>query len=48
LVNNIRQEYNNYYDSQQLRITFRYNFGNEKIKQQDRKPGNEEERKRNN
>jgi len=48
LVNNIRQEYNNYYDSRQLRVTFRYNFGNEKIKQQDRKPGNEEERKRSN
>ncbi|RBQ10374.1 outer membrane beta-barrel protein [Pedobacter miscanthi] len=48
LVNNIRQEYNNYYDSRQLRITFRYNFGNEKIKQQERKPGNEEERRRNN
>ncbi|MGM9474794.1 outer membrane beta-barrel protein [Pedobacter sp. GSP4] len=48
LINNIRQDYNNYYDSQQLRITFRYHFGNEKIKQQDSKPGNEEERKRNN
>ncbi|MNK59549.1 hypothetical protein D3C87_786620 [compost metagenome] len=48
LVNNISQEYNNYYDSRQLRITFRYNFGNEKIKQQDRKMGNEEERRRNN
>jgi len=48
LVNNIRQEYNNYYDSRQLRVTFRYNFGNEKIKQQDRKPGNDEERKRSN
>jgi hypothetical protein len=48
LINNIRQEYNNYYDNRQLRITFRYNFGNEKIKQQDRKLGNEEERKRNN
>ncbi|CAH0224472.1 hypothetical protein SRABI27_02312 [Pedobacter sp. Bi27] len=48
LVNNIRQEYNNYYDSRQLKIAFRYNFGNEKIKQQDRKPGNEEERKRSN
>ncbi|MGN7989161.1 TonB-dependent receptor domain-containing protein [Pedobacter sp. 22226] len=48
LVNNIRQEYNNYYDIRQLRITFRYNFGNEKIKQPDRKPGNEEERKRSN
>jgi len=48
LVNNIRQEYNNYYDSHQLKITFRYNFGNEKIKQQDRKLGNEEERRRSN
>ncbi|MCX2494079.1 outer membrane beta-barrel protein [Pedobacter sp. PF22-3] len=48
LINNIRQEYNNYYDSRQLRLTFRYNFGNEKIKQQDRKLGNEEERRRNN
>lgn len=48
MVNNIRQEYNNYYDSRQLRVTFRYNFGNEKIKQQDRKLGNEEERRRNN
>jgi len=48
LINNIRQEYNNYYDSRQLRISFRYTFGNEKIKQQDRKPGNEEERRRSN
>ncbi|WP_293312917.1 outer membrane beta-barrel protein [Pedobacter sp. UBA5917] len=48
LVNHIRQDYNNYYDSRQLRVTLRYNFGNEKIKQQDRKPGNEEERRRNN
>ncbi|MGM9474796.1 hypothetical protein ACS5PU_00140 [Pedobacter sp. GSP4] len=37
------RDYDNYYDSQQLRITFRYHFGNEKIKQQDRKAGNEEE-----
>jgi hypothetical protein len=48
LINNIRQEYNNYYDNRQLKITFRYNFGNEKIKQQDRKLGNEEERRRSN
>lgn len=48
LINNISQEYNNYYDNRQLKIAFRYNFGNEKIKQQDRKPGNEEERKRSN
>jgi len=48
LVNNIKQEYNNYYDSRQMRITFRYTFGNEKIKQQDRKQGNEEERRRSN
>ncbi|WP_343523431.1 outer membrane beta-barrel family protein [Pedobacter sp.] len=48
MINHIRQEYHNYYDSRQLRITFRYNFGNEKIKQQDRKLGNEEERRRSN
>lgn len=48
VVNHIRQEYNNYYDSQYLRFSIRYNFGNEKLKQQDRKPGNEEERRRSN
>ncbi|WP_182955636.1 outer membrane beta-barrel protein [Pedobacter gandavensis] len=48
VVNNIRQEYKNYYDSQYLRLTIRYNFGNEKMKQQVRKPGNEEERQRSN
>ncbi|MFD2583309.1 TonB-dependent receptor domain-containing protein [Pedobacter vanadiisoli] len=48
VINNIRQEYHNYYDSRQLRITFRYNFGNEKIKTRDRKSGNEEERGRSN
>jgi len=48
VINNIRQEYNNYYDSRQLRISIRYNFGNEKIKQIDRKSGNEEERRRSN
>jgi len=48
IVNNIRQDYNNYYDNRQLRISIRYNFGNEKIKQTERKAGNEEERKRSN
>lgn len=48
LVNNIMQDYNNYYDSRQLRITIRYNFGNEKMKQTERKAGNEEERRRSN
>ncbi|MBO9672733.1 MAG: TonB-dependent receptor [Sphingobacteriaceae bacterium] len=48
MINNIRQEYNNYYDSRQLRLVFRYNFGNEKIKTRDRKSGNEEERGRSN
>lgn len=48
VVNNIRQEYKNYYDSQYLRLTVRYNFGNAQLKQQDRKPGNEEERRRSN
>ncbi|WP_082489565.1 outer membrane beta-barrel family protein [Pedobacter sp. Leaf176] len=48
VINNIRQEYNNYYDNRQLRISIRFNFGNEKIKQLVRKTGNEEERRRTN
>lgn len=48
LINNIKQDYNNYYDARQLRITARFNLGNEKLKQTDRKSGNEEERRRSN
>ncbi|WP_231465782.1 outer membrane beta-barrel family protein [Pedobacter sp. Leaf132] len=48
LINNILQTYNNYYDNQQLRLSVRYNFGNQKIKQAERKAGNEEERRRSN
>jgi len=48
LINGINQVYNNYYDNRQLRFSVRYNFGNEKIKRQEIKQGNEEERKRNN
>ena len=48
LINNISQTYDNYYDNRQLRISVRYNFGNEKIKQNERKAGNEEERRRSN
>lgn len=48
LINNISQTYNNYYDNRQLRLSVRYNFGNDKIKQTERKAGNEEERRRSN
>ena len=48
LINGINQVYHNYYDNRQLRFSVRYNFGNEKIKRQEIKQGNEEERKRNN
>ena len=48
IINRISQDYNNYYDARQLRITVRFNFGNEKMKQVDRKSGNEEERRRSN
>ncbi|MDN3585473.1 TonB-dependent receptor [Pedobacter aquatilis] len=48
VINNIVQTYNNYYDNRQLRLSVRYNFGNEKIKQTERKAGNEEERSRSN
>ncbi|WP_316801022.1 outer membrane beta-barrel family protein [Pedobacter frigidisoli] len=46
-VNHIRQEYLNYYDSRSFRISVRYNFGNEKVKQSEHRTGNEEERRRN-
>lgn len=46
LINNLKQEYNNYYDSRQLRLTIRYNFGSDKLKQRTAKAGNEEERRR--
>jgi outer membrane receptor protein involved in Fe transport len=48
LVNDIRQSYVNYYDSRKLRISIRYNFGNEGIKATNRKPGNDEETRRSN
>jgi hypothetical protein len=47
LINNIKQTYANYYDSRQLRISIRYVFGNEKLKQLNRQTGNTEETKRN-
>lgn len=48
LINNIKQEYNNYYDSRQLRFTVKYAFGSDHLKQRAAKTGNDEERKRSN
>ncbi|SDZ82475.1 outer membrane beta-barrel family protein [Pedobacter hartonius] len=48
LVNQIEQSYTNYYDSRKLRISIRYNFGNDRAKATARKPGNDEEIRRNN
>lgn len=48
IINQLEQDYNNYYDNRQLRITVRYSFGNDKVKTPNRRNGNEEERKRNN
>jgi len=48
LVNNIEQRYANYYDSRKLRVSIRYNFGNDRAKATARKPGNDEEIRRNN
>jgi len=47
LVNHIKQSYENYYDSRQLRLSVRYVFGNDKARQQTRQTGNAEETKRN-
>lgn len=48
IINEILQRYYNYNDSRQIRLNLRYNFGNQKVKAQDRKGGNEEERRRSN
>jgi len=46
LVNNIKQQYNNYYDTRQFKLSVRYSFGNAKIKKEDHQLGNQEERDR--
>jgi hypothetical protein len=46
LFNNIKQLYNNYYDNQQIKISLRYKFGNQKIKREDRQLNNSEETRR--
>ena len=45
-TNNVRDEYKNYYDRRNFRISLLYKFGNDKIKVKRREAGNEEERKR--
>lgn len=46
ISNGIRQEYLNYYDNRNLKFSIVYRFGNEKIKNQKKRSGNEEEQKR--
>lgn len=46
VVNDIRQEYRNYYDSRQLRISATYQFGNNNLRNKQKKFSNEEERNR--
>jgi len=45
-TNDIRQKYNTYYDTRQMRISLRYNFGNNKVSVKEREFGNESERVR--
>jgi outer membrane receptor protein involved in Fe transport len=47
-INGITQQYDNYYDARQMKLSLRYTFGNDRIKGSSRKTGNEEERKRSN
>lgn len=46
VVNNIRQEYRNYYDNRQFRVSMVYRFGNSNIKSKSKRFSNEEERRR--
>jgi outer membrane receptor protein involved in Fe transport len=45
-INNIRQEFRNYYDSRSFSISLLYKFGNKKISVKPREFGNEEEKNR--
>ncbi len=46
LVNEISQEYRNYYDNRQLRLSATYRFGNKKLRSKRKQFSNEEERRR--
>ena len=48
VVNAINQEYRNYYDNRQLRISATYRFGNKKLRSKRKQFSNEEERRRTN
>ena len=48
VVNDIRQEYRNYYDNRQLRVSATYRFGNKKLRSKRKQFSNEEERRRTN
>lgn len=41
--NNIKQQYNNYYDQQSIRFSVLYKFGNSTIRKKERELGNEDE-----
>ncbi len=46
VINQIRQEYRNYYDSRRLRLTVVYRFGNDNLRSKQKRFSNEEERQR--
>lgn len=48
VVNGINQEYRNYYDNRQLRVSATYRFGNKKLRSKEKQFSNEEERSRTN
>ena len=48
ITNNIMQEYINYLDSRQLKLSFKYHFGNTTISVKQRALGNKEEKNRSN
>jgi hypothetical protein len=46
IINNINQEYRNYYDTRRLRVSLKYQFGNSKLRSKRKRFSNEEERRR--
>ena len=48
IINDVTQEFNQYYDTKSIKVSLKYNFGNKTISVKEREFGNEEEQNRTN
>ena len=48
IINDVKQEFNQYYDTQSIKVSLKYNFGNNRISVKEREFGNQDEKNRTN